>query len=385
MINEDNEPEDSDEEIAYLLDKVSLIDGYLDRIMPPERNENGELITSENKQCEETMNHFEEYIWPLLYLDKYNKYCEMLGVTEIPENRTYIIEQQKYSAYLSWLREAYGPSGRETFWATSDNYINLLYYEVTDIKGTLKKALNQIVLGDYSEDVTILGTAGQIVISIFGLDLYADVTSITYDAAHWEFDWGHAGKTGLDIAALLPLVGSLKYADEFKALSKLSEAKAAETLSDSVDSINDMLKSGKSIDEIKAAEKLKILDEVNTLASSEITRIAGKYNNLECVECADDIIKQLNKYGLDYKQQSFSIKGLPNVSDTYLNVYSDTVGGIITENGFHTGILFNGKIYDNIHKNGITLENWLQDMSIPYDNGSVDLLQLYRAGLLEIN
>ena len=172
---------------------------------------------------------------------------------------------------------------------------------------------------------------------------------------------------------------------EFKALSKLSEVKAAETLSDSVDSINDMLKSGKSIDEIKAAEKLKILDEVNTLASSEITRIAGKYNNLECVECADDIIKQLNKYGLDYKQQSFSIKGLPNVSDTYLNVYSDTVGGIITENGFHTGILFNGKIYDNIHKNGITLENWLQDMSIPYDNGSVDLLQLYRAGLLEIN
>ncbi len=265
MINEDNEPEDSDEEIAYLLDKISLIDGYLDKIMPPERKENGELITSENKQCEETLNHFEEYIWPLMYLDKYNKYCEMLGVTEIPENKTYIIEQQKYSAYLLWLREAYGPSGRETFWITSDNYINLLYYEVTDIKGTLKKALNQIVLGDYSEDVTILGTAGQIVISIFGLDLYADITSITYDTTHWEFDWGHAGKTGLDIAALLPLVGSLKYADEFKALSKLSEAKATEKLSDSVDSINDMLKSGKSIDEINDSLKLKILDEIDNI------------------------------------------------------------------------------------------------------------------------
>ena len=42
------------------------------------------------------------------------------------------------------------------------------------------------------------------------------------------------------------------------------------------------------------------------------------------------------------------------------------------------GVLFNGKVYDNLNPNGIKLKNWLSDLIIPYKNGSVDLWQLFR-------
>ncbi len=171
---------------------------------------------------------------------------------------------------------------------------------------------------------------------------------------------------------------------EFKVLSKLTEAKATEKLSDSVDSINDMLKSGKSIDEIKAAEKLKILDEVNTLASGEITRIAGKYDNLECVECANEVMKRLDNLKLPYEPKTINIKDIDGINSDYLNIWSDSANTNLSTNGFHKGIEFNGKIYENIYKNGITFEDWLRDMNVFYENGSTNLYELYRTGKLTL-
>lgn len=42
-------------------------------------------------------------------------------------------------------------------------------------------------------------------------------------------------------------------------------------------------------------------------------------------------------------------------------IWSDTAGKTISQNGFHTGIEFNGKVYDNIHTDGIEYEKWLDD------------------------
>lgn len=34
----------------------------------------------------------------------------------------------------------------------------------------------------------------------------------------------------------------------------------------------------------------------------------------------------------------------------------------ISENGYHVGVEYNGKIYDNIYKNGIDIDAWIQDL-----------------------
>ncbi|MCO1604046.1 DNRLRE domain-containing protein [Desulfosporosinus nitroreducens] len=78
----------------------------------------------------------------------------------------------------------------------------------------------QLILGNYTNDVTALGTAGQIGTGLLGVDLPGDIRDISYDVKNWEWSWSHVGKTTLDTAGVLPLVGALKYTDKAAALLK---------------------------------------------------------------------------------------------------------------------------------------------------------------------
>ena len=84
----------------------------------------------------------------------------------------------------------------------------------------LESSLRQLVLGNYTDDVTLLGTAGQVGLGLLGADLPADIRDIVYDVTHWDGSWQHALQTALDLVAILPLIGSIKYADEAAAASK---------------------------------------------------------------------------------------------------------------------------------------------------------------------
>ena len=86
----------------------------------------------------------------------------------------------------------------------------------------LKSSLEQILKGNYTEEVTLLGTAGEVAAGIAGVDLPMDIRDITYDFTHREWSWPHAGQTALDLIAVIPVVGSLKYADEAETLFKRS-------------------------------------------------------------------------------------------------------------------------------------------------------------------
>ncbi|MCD1258179.1 hypothetical protein B5M42_004910 [Paenibacillus athensensis] len=46
------------------------------------------------------------------------------------------------------------------------------------------------------------------------------------------------------------------------------------------------------------------------------------------------------------------------MSDSYQNGNE-----AISINGFHTGILYEDKVYDNIHKEGVPYQTWLDDFS----------------------
>ena len=79
----------------------------------------------------------------------------------------------------------------------------------------LEKSLNQLVYGNYTDDVTILGTGAQVLTGVLGIDLPADIRDISADLKN-----GDVGMLAIDTVALLPVVGSLKYGDEVATLLK---------------------------------------------------------------------------------------------------------------------------------------------------------------------
>ena len=94
-----------------------------------------------------------------------------------------------------------------------------------------ERSADQVLYGNYSDDVTLLGTAGQIGLGLTGLDFAGDIRDLTYDITHWDGSLAHAGQTLLDVVGLIPGIGALKNADEVAALLKQA-LKAAPALTD---------------------------------------------------------------------------------------------------------------------------------------------------------
>ncbi len=98
--------------------------------------------------------------------------------------------------------------------------------------------------------------------------------------------------------------------------------------------------------EAMTALKRLILEAIENTKS-----ITKKWGDFKCVECADEVKNMLISKGLNGKQ--------------LFNIWSDIANKNISTNGFHTGILLDGKVYDNIFKDGILLEDWLTDLHCP--------------------
>ncbi len=91
---------------------------------------------------------------------------------------------------------------------------------LADAGENFRQSANQLIKGNYTNDVTLLGTSAQVVTGFTGVDLPGDIRDIVYDVTHWKWDRWHAGQTALDIAGILPVVGVLKYGDEVGTLIK---------------------------------------------------------------------------------------------------------------------------------------------------------------------
>jgi hypothetical protein len=92
----------------------------------------------------------------------------------------------------------------------------------TEEDGYWRRSFRQLWYGNLTDDVTLGGTGMQIGTGLIGIDLPGDVRDIFADLGGWEWSWGHAGQTTLDVVGLLPLIGAVKYADEAGALMKSS-------------------------------------------------------------------------------------------------------------------------------------------------------------------
>ncbi len=114
------------------------------------------------------------------------------------------------------VAEVLGENGVEIFTVKSKTEDN----ENSSVLDYLQTSLNQILLGNYTDDTNALGALGQIVIGLLGLDLPADIRDLVYDMTHFKLTPQHALQTILDAVALLPVVGGVKYVDEAGALVK---------------------------------------------------------------------------------------------------------------------------------------------------------------------
>ena len=135
-----------------------------------------------------------------------------------------------------------------------------------------------IILGDYSDEVTGLGLAGSIFLSVLGVDLPADIRDLTacftvnFDPSDPMW-WMNLGSCAV---SFLPLVGGLKYVDEGAELLKYSD-EAAEAAGDVGKHLDEAVESGSKTEVIMPSKPHTngtighwetILDEVDVMKNS---------------------------------------------------------------------------------------------------------------------
>jgi hypothetical protein len=239
-----------------------------------------------------------------------------------------------------------------------------------------------LILGDFVECDNIPTLLGQITSGF--VPVVSDLRDVIANAGNGE--WGYALLSGV---GLVPIAG-----DSAKIAGTLGEfiakhiddapmiAKAITTISEQIpdivkylpssalDNIAKSLKNGSPLSKAEYSKLKKAfeaggknLDEIIKIPfkyadeiSEGISSIAKKYKNLECVECADEIKKLLQKNGLHGKEIKLTAKNA--FQDI---IYSNSYGEAISYNGKHRAIEFNGKIYDNIHPNGLEFNKWFSD------------------------
>ena len=138
-----------------------------------------------------------------------DKYREKLDGINTGYQNAKDTHEQEQSAYEAELYEI------ETVW----------YKKMLDkAEDYLIRSAECIVLGNFTDEVTLLGVGVQIVLGIFDLDLPCDIRDIIADIKNLaETDrvrWDLIGMLALDLIGLIPVIGALKYSDEVGTLFK---------------------------------------------------------------------------------------------------------------------------------------------------------------------
>lgn len=226
------------------------------------------------------------------------KYMEDSNGNTIPDIVEKQIAEDPLNVDNAWLEDKYGCSVEEfiktdnvnadknkktlveTLFYLYNHYIEPVADAASDYIG---KSLNQIVKGNFTDDVTLLGTAGEIVLGIFDLDLVCDLRDITYDIGEWgeiiigddEFSWSFAGQSFLDLVGIVPVIGAVKYSDEVGTLFK----KAPDLYKEVVEStVKKNFKNG-----------VKITESDTTKEIEELYKTLFKKYSDEIVEIVDNL------------------------------------------------------------------------------------------------
>ena len=173
------------------------------------------------------------------YAAQIEGYCSLLGeygkkfeaVCAMLQPEKLRLSPDKYREKLEGINTGY-QNAKDTHEQEQSDYEAELYeIETVWYKKMLDKAEDYlirsaecVVLGNFTDEVTILGVGVQIVLGIFDLDLPCDIRDIIADIKNLaETDrvrWDLIGMLALDLIGLIPVIGVLKYSDEIGTLFK---------------------------------------------------------------------------------------------------------------------------------------------------------------------
>ena len=307
-MNDDKDPHPLIPELNenFNLDKAVFdsLDSYLNTLMPPTLTKDGKKIKLKNAEtCDEVKIYFEKIILPYLIKDNNNLWL----INDIGYN------DFKAKMFHNWIKEIYATNKNESISDKIEKHLikgGLFLDAISyDIENNGNKVLNQVIYGNYSSDVTLMGTYGQILISFSGIDFIADIRDVVYDTTHWKWTWKHAGVTILDAASLLPLVGSLKYSDEISLLTKIDYNAGIKAINNAVPELLD-----------NSGNLVKNYGEVaNLIKSKALLQIVSKPDD------AAQLSKLINKYGIKaFGENDKIIKSVLKVSDEAAELFMKT-------------------------------------------------------------
>ena len=173
------------------------------------------------------------------YAAQIEGYCSLLGeygkkfeaVCAMLQPEKLRLSPDKYREKLEGINTGY-QNAKDTHEQEQSDYEAELYeIETVWYKKMLDKAEDYlirsaecVVLGNFTDEVTVLGVGVQIVLGIFDLDLPCDIRDIIADIKNLaETDrvrWDLIGMLALDLIGLILVIGALKYSDEVGTLFK---------------------------------------------------------------------------------------------------------------------------------------------------------------------
>ena len=160
---------------------------------------------------------------------EYGKKFEAVCAMRQPEKLR--LSPDKYREKLEGINTGY-QNAKDTHEQEQSDYEAELYeIETVWYKKMLDKAEDYlirsaecVVLGNFTDEVTVLGVGVQIVLGIFDLDLPCDIRDIIADIRNLaqadEIKWDMIAMLALDLIGVIPVIGALKYSDEIGTLFK---------------------------------------------------------------------------------------------------------------------------------------------------------------------
>lgn len=226
--------------------------------------------------------------------------------------------------------------------------------------------------------------AGLINLGGFLLDL-APVAGSAADAAKAfpklsRFIAKYADDAPKVVEAIIQAAKEFPHSDEVLAgVAKVLPAGAIDDVCDSIKNGNRITKKEYEVFEEVCKSSGRSLDDVAECIlkrdiKEKVINIAKKYNkkfvdagDLNCTDCANQIekfLKRNNCHGRRIQLQTVDEDGIKYMG----NIALKNEDIIVSANGKHVAILYDGKIYDNIFPDGIDFDEWKKQFDYLYPN-----------------
>ena len=242
------------------------------------------------------------------------------AIDNLRSNHTNVVEALKfygnsYSSIDASLAGTNNPNSPDIFTPKEFYYVAAPEHQ----KSGWEKFWNQIILGEFSEDVTWQGVTGNVVVSLvagfFGVDAPLDIRDAAGNFSKGEWGWGL-----LDCVFLLPVIGAfkpVKYADEVVDVIKYGD-EAADVLKYGDEAVDSVL--GKADDIITDGSHI-----IDGKLKPNVTYKTGEYDYIYKTDSSG----RISNWSTDDLKLTQREQRLPHNSSTPGKTLGDDAGHLI--------------------------------------------------------